>query len=407
MTSVVVFASSLGQIFKPLYEALAWIIAFFYAVIPNYAIAIGLLTVAVMIITAPLTVKSTRSTIAMQRLAPELKKLQQKYKGDRATLNEEMMKLYKEHNINPAGGCLPLLIQLPVFIVLYGVIRGLTNTGKDKLGHIVGQPNYIGHHTRLYHDLALSGGHMKAFGLDLAANLFSHHHAWTGAIPYAAIVVVAIALQYLQMRQLNSRNPAAAQANPQMQMMQRYMPLIFAVIYLRISAGVNIYFVVSSLCRIAIQEAIFRSGVLNQAPRGGEEVLPGRDGGRAPRRRTLMERLAEAQQRAMEQQRARQAEAGLAPGTSRPRPATRPRPEDKTRPEEKATRPDGEPSPNPPSPADRNGSAGGPKRPAPRPPAGKRRPSGGAGASGNGAPARKAQPQGQSRSAKKRPRKAR
>ena len=119
MTAVLMFASTIGKIFQPLYEALAWIIAVFYALIPNFAVAIALLTVVVMIVTAPLTVKSTRSTIKMQRVAPELKKIQQKYKGDRVTLNEEMMKLYKEHGINPAGGCLPMLIQLPVFVVLF------------------------------------------------------------------------------------------------------------------------------------------------------------------------------------------------------------------------------------------------------------------------------------------------
>ena len=296
--------STVGQVFQPLYEALAWVMAFFYALVPNFAVAIALLTVAVMIVTAPLTVKSTRSTIAMQRLAPELKKIQQKYKGDRQTLNEEMMKLYKEHNINPAGGCLPMLIQLPVFVVLYGVIRGLTNTVKVH-GKVVAQPRYISHHTRLYTNLVAANGHMKAFGLDLAGTLFSHHASWVGAIPYGAIVLVAIGLQYFQMRQLNSRNPAAAQANPQMQMMQRYMPIIFAVIYLRISAGVNIYFVVSSLCRIGIQEAIFRSGILERAPKGRPGVLPGRDGTTAPRR-SIMERLADAQARALEQQRARQ-----------------------------------------------------------------------------------------------------
>ena len=413
MTSVTILASTLGQIFKPLYEALAWMIAFFYALIPNYAIAIALLTVAVMVITAPLTVKSTKSTLAMQRLAPELKKLQQKYKGDRTTLNEEMMKLYKEHNINPAGGCLPLLVQLPVFIVLYGVIRGLTNTGKDKLGHVIGKPDYIGHNTRLYTDLSHSAGHMKAFGLDLAANLFSHHTAWTGAIPYAAIVVVAIALQYLQMRQLNSRNPAAAQANPQMQMMQRYMPLIFAVIYLRISAGVNIYFVVSSLCRIVIQETIFRSGLV-QAPKPGEEVLPSGKGGAKSRRRTVMERLAEAQQRAIDQQRARQAQAGLAPGDV---PAPKPRPRDAQRGQEGTQSVDDQPQSargaapqsggrkEPPPPPGRSGAAGNGSGQPPR----TRKPGGGGGpkASGNGAPSKKTTPQGHSRSSKKRPRRAR
>ena len=197
-----------------------------------------------------------------------------------------------------------MLIQLPVFVVLYGVIRGLTNTVQVH-GKTVAQPRYISSHTHLYKNLIAAHGHMKAFGLDLADTLFTHHTP-AGYIPYGAIIAVAIGLQYFQMRQLNSRNPAAAQANPQMQMMQRYMPLIFAIIYIRIAAGVNIYFVISSLCRIGIQEAIFRSGILDkpQAPREG--VLPARGGGGGPRR-TLMERLADAQQRALEQQKARQA----------------------------------------------------------------------------------------------------
>ena len=79
-----------------------------------------------MVIVTPLTLKGTRSMIAMQQLQPELKKLQVKYKDDRQKLNEEMMKFYKEHNINPVGGCLPLLVQMPVFIVLYRVLHGLT-----------------------------------------------------------------------------------------------------------------------------------------------------------------------------------------------------------------------------------------------------------------------------------------
>jgi YidC/Oxa1 family membrane protein insertase len=433
MIAILTFASTLGQIFKPLYEAMAWIIAVFYAVIPNFAIAIAGLTIVVMIVTAPLTVKSTRSTIKMQRVAPELKKIQQKYKGDRVALNEEMMKLYKEHGINPAGGCLPMLIQLPVFIVLYGVIRGLTNTVKLN-GHLVGRPDYVSHSTRLYRDLVVANGHMKAFGLDLGNNLFSHH-SWVAAIPYGAIVAVAIALQYLQMRQLNSRNPGAAQANPQMQMIQRYMPLIFAVIYIRISAGVNIYFVVSSLCRIGIQEAIFRSGVLDKAPTKREGILPSRGGeGTAPRRKSIMERLADAQQRALEQ-RAQQAglqaelDAPRAPnaGASGPKAGASGPKAGASGPKAGASGPKKGPSNTTPEDAVGTNSGASPNG-APKPNGAAKRPTGSQGggakqtpksssnggaqrgspkAGSNGAPAPKGQPQGQPRSAKKRPRKAR
>ena len=426
-------ASTIGQIFKPLYELLAGIIAFFYSIIPNFAVAIALLTVVVMIVTAPLTVKSTRSTIKMQRVAPELKKIQAKYKGDRVTLNEEMMKLYKEHGINPAGGCLPMLIQLPVFVVLYGVIRGLTNTVKGKNGIPFARPDYVSHSSRLYHDLILAKGHMKAFGLDLGNNLFSHHSSWLGAIPYGAIVAVAIGLQYLQMRQLNSRNPGAAQANPQMQMMQRYMPLIFAVIYIRISAGVNIYFVVSSLCRIGIQEGIFRSGVLDKTPTRSEGRLPSRGGGGGSGpRKGIMERLADAQQRALEQQKARQAglqpeiEAPKAPGApegskgngaaTKPTGAKAPPPKAKGAPAKGAASSNGGGSANgsaQPQDAGKPGSgAKGPPGTAKTSRPGGANTNGGARrgsskAGSNGAPAPKEQPPGQPRSAKKRPRKAR
>ena len=87
-----------------------------------------LLTVLVRLILFPLTAKQAKSMIAMQRAQPEIKKLQAKYKNDRQKLNEEMMKFYKENNINPLAGCLPLLLQLPLFIVLYRVIAGLTAT---------------------------------------------------------------------------------------------------------------------------------------------------------------------------------------------------------------------------------------------------------------------------------------
>jgi YidC/Oxa1 family membrane protein insertase len=292
------------------------LIAFFYALIPNYAVAIALLTIVVMIVTAPLTVKSTKSMVAMQRLSPELKKLQQKYKGDRTTLNEEMMKLYKEHGVNPAGGCLPMVAQFPVFIILYGVIKGLANTvtrGKalptptqpHGICHqaLCALPRYIGTNTKLYQNLVRSPGKINAFGINLADKVLGHHSV-VSALPYALLILIAIGLQYLQMRQLNNRNPQFAQSNPQAQMMQRYMPLIFAVIYINIAAGVNIYFIVSSLCRIGLQFAVFRSGILNKAAPATAGALPGTGG--APKRRTFMERLADLQRQALEQKQAQQ-----------------------------------------------------------------------------------------------------
>ena len=88
----------------PLYEAIGWLLAQFYSVIPNLGVSIILLTFTIMLILYPLTAKQAKSMIAMQRVQPEIKKLQAKYKGDRQKLNEEMMKFYKENKINPLGG---------------------------------------------------------------------------------------------------------------------------------------------------------------------------------------------------------------------------------------------------------------------------------------------------------------
>ncbi|MDQ6927981.1 MAG: YidC/Oxa1 family membrane protein insertase, partial [Actinomycetota bacterium] len=115
-------------ILDPLYSALGWVLAWFYGIIPNYGIAIILLTMAVRLVTFPLTAKQAKAQQALQRVQPELKRLQAKYKDDKQKLNEEMMKFYKENHVNPFGSCLPLLIQMPVLIVLYRLIIGLTGS---------------------------------------------------------------------------------------------------------------------------------------------------------------------------------------------------------------------------------------------------------------------------------------
>ena len=117
---------SAAAYFDWLYSILGSVMAFFYAVIPSYGFAIIMLTVTVRVLLIPLTAKQVKSQRAMQLLQPELKKLQAKYKGDRQKLNEEMMKLYKEHKANPLAGCLPLILQMPLFIILYRLIIDLS-----------------------------------------------------------------------------------------------------------------------------------------------------------------------------------------------------------------------------------------------------------------------------------------
>jgi YidC/Oxa1 family membrane protein insertase len=272
----------IGKIFQPLLDAVGAVLAFFYSIIPNYPIDVALLTIVIMALLTPLTVKSTKNMAAMQALGPEMKKLQAKYKGaeNRAQMNEEMMKLYKEHNVNPASGCLPMLLQMPAFFILYSVIRGLTNTVTKpafttttpaglKQFHpavVTAIPRYIPKDSKMYHNIVAAHGQLISFGMNFSDKLLSHHSSIWAAIPYLLLVLASVGLQYLQMARLNARNPQAAQANPQAAMLQKYMPLIFGFIYLNVAALLNIYFIFSSAIRIATQEVLFRKGLAGGAP---------------------------------------------------------------------------------------------------------------------------------------------
>ena len=277
---------AVGQIFQPVLRVVADALALIYGLIPNYAIAIAILTVLIMTLLTPLTVKSTKSMFAMQRMQPEIKKLQAKYKGpeNRQKLNEELMKVYKDQGINPLGGCLPMFLQMPFLYILFDVIKGLTAVTKS--GAI--SPRYIPKPANLhaalhganvplidkmYVNLVNGNGQLRSFGMDFALKPFSHHSSIGAAIPYFVLVVVAVGLGYLQMTQMSRRNPQAAAANKQMQSMQKIMPIIFGYIYFVVPAAVVIYMVVSTAIRIATQYIMFRTGVV--APVNTERAIGG------------------------------------------------------------------------------------------------------------------------------------
>jgi YidC/Oxa1 family membrane protein insertase len=269
---------SIGSIFQPIFKLFGWLLAFFYGLVPNYAVAIILLTIVIMGALTPFTVKSTRSMAAMQKLQPEIKKLQAKYKGveNRQQLNEELMRLYREEGANPLGGCLPLILQAPFLFILYSVIKGLSNAVKVG-GVLVSQPRYIPTSSKMYHQLVASGGSIKVFGMDLSLKPFSHHSGFGAAIPFWIFVALAVGLQYFQMAQLNRRSLKQGQQIPsQTQTMQRIMPIFFAYFYMVIPAAVVLYMIVSTIIRIITQDLMFRAGVTG-ATSTSERELPAKD----------------------------------------------------------------------------------------------------------------------------------
>ena len=281
-----------------LFDFIASILAFFYQLVPNYAFAIIALTLLVMIVTTPLTLKSTRSMMMMQQLQPEMKKIQSQYKDDREKLNEELLKFYKENNINPLGGCLPLLVQMPVFLVLYQVLRGLTRRVSD-LGFAVGwaggqtsttgsvgsdvptsqydltlpfDPAFLNSSTALYQSLSATTT-MQAFGIDLAESASQAlQNSVVESIPYFLLIAVVGVTGYVQQRQIQGRNPNADQ-NPQQQMIMKVMPIFLPVISFGLPGGLVLYFAVSNLYRVGQQWFISRSiygiGGRDGAPKAG------------------------------------------------------------------------------------------------------------------------------------------
>ncbi len=262
--------------FEGFFAAVASLLAWFYGLTHSYGGAIVLLTIAVMIVTAPLTLKSTKSMVQLQRLNPELKRLQAKYKDDRETLNKEMMAFYKANDINPMSGCLPVLIQAPVFLVLYRVLRGLIerNGGVGSgLGHVIGQrqanigqtawkltdqpfkPQHLNHGTELYKSLT-TNTKMNFLGMDLSITpVQSLRLGFWVAVPFVLLMVLMFGSQYIQNRQIQGRNTSAA-AQPAM---MKYLPFMLPVFSFGFPAGLGVYYFVQGICRIGLQHYITKS----------------------------------------------------------------------------------------------------------------------------------------------------
>jgi YidC/Oxa1 family membrane protein insertase len=280
------------------FEFLANMLAFFYDLWPgtgSYGGAIALFTLVIMLALTPLSIKTTRSMIAMQRVGPELKKLQAEYKDDREALNREMMAFYKENNINPFASCLPLLLQMPVFFVLYQVLIGLTRRGAD--GNF--NPKYLEDDTGALATALRGTDRMMSMGMDLSQSAWRELtvEGLLTALPFVVLVVLVVVTAFIQQRQIQGRNPAAS-ANPQQQMIGKIMPFIFIPISVSIPAGVVIYFVVSNTVRIGQQALVTRleyrgdkagpatggkGGAIDASssekatPKGGAKALPPKD----------------------------------------------------------------------------------------------------------------------------------
>jgi YidC/Oxa1 family membrane protein insertase len=196
----------------------------FYGIAPNYGVAIILLTVVVRLVTLPMSIKGQRSMMKMQRLQPQVERLRERYKDAQDKLQHEMMELYKRNHVNPLGGCLPMLIQFPVFIGLY---EALLNAVELRNAPFIGW----------IRDLAAPDC-LPVPGLTIP---FTDLHG----IP---VLVILMAITAFVQQWISPRNP-----DPNQQKMMMYMPVIFSVIFIELPAGLSLYYFFSNLLGVVQQ----------------------------------------------------------------------------------------------------------------------------------------------------------
>lgn len=235
-------------ILKPMINALLFIYQLFGAGPHTFGLAIILFTIIIRLITLPFTVKSMRSTMAMQELqqSKKWKKIQEKYKGDRQKLSEEQMKLYKETGYSPFSGCLPMLLQFPIIIGLYqGITRTMAATPIELLN--LSKMLYQGTSSSLI-PVNSTFLYMNLSQPERLPLPFLPEIPILGAgIPLLAILV-AIST-YLQTK-ITTPTTSDQQGAGMSQMMSIYMPLLLGWFAYSFASGLAIYFVTSNLLGI-------------------------------------------------------------------------------------------------------------------------------------------------------------
>ena len=249
------------------FEIFAAILAGFYAVIPVYGLAIIGLTLLVRIVLLPLSIRQTRSQREMQRVMPEVKAIQKKHKGDRQKINEATMALYKEHGVNPLGGCLPLLMQFPVLIALFYVIRSpLKYFGwvqDSLLAERLSDPQ-VSLQTHQFLGLRLDCTPQQFLGFGEAGSpIGSGITCGSGGfaiigIAYLVLVAAMGFTTYYQQKQMQARGGVSDQQAQQMQMFGRIMPVMLMFFAFTFPTGVVLYWLTTNVWTIIQQQLMLR-----------------------------------------------------------------------------------------------------------------------------------------------------
>ncbi|MDO9544982.1 MAG: YidC/Oxa1 family membrane protein insertase [Synergistaceae bacterium] len=236
----------MGAIWSGASELLLTILEFFYGLTNSFGLAIVLLTIAVRIVLYPLNQKQMTSMQQMQKIQPRLKVLQEKYANDKEKLNQETMRLYKENKVNPAAGCLPLLVQLPILILLFNVLRTYDFAGGSFMGIILGSSTTAG----LAQAVGVAADPTGNYGvMSVLTGILKNPAGLSNAGLYIGNLILLISISFLTWAQ----QKLSSGTNPQMAMMNTIMPFFMAFICLSMPGGVMLYWGLSSLMGVVQQ----------------------------------------------------------------------------------------------------------------------------------------------------------
>jgi len=235
----------LGALWGAFLQVLMDALELLKGMVGSYGLAIILFTVLVRVLTYPLTQKQIQSSQAMQELQPKIQALQKKLGKDKEKLSQETMQLYKEHGVNPAAGCLPMLIQMPIWIGLYRALLNMAQQGVLKEGFLwiptLAEPNGIS-------------------WITTPANW-----SFPNTLLYLILPIVTVISQVIVQRMITPPSSGDDGQQAMMNQMMNFMPLMFGFFALEVPSGLTLYWATSNILQI-VQQA-FISGWENVLPK--------------------------------------------------------------------------------------------------------------------------------------------
>ncbi|MDH6134616.1 YidC/Oxa1 family membrane protein insertase [Kitasatospora sp. MAA4] len=240
---------------NPLYTAVSWIIVQFHSLYSHvfpadsgwaWGLAIASMVVVIRICLIPLFVKQIKSTRAMQAIQPKMKAIQERYKNDKQRQSEEMMKLYKEAGTNPFSSCLPILVQMPFFTALYGVLSHVAHN--QPIGVIKGSVLASAHSAHI-------------FGAPLSATFVNSGEVSVKVVTGVMIVLMSLS-QFITQRQLMTKNMDLTVKTPFMQQQKMLMyvfPFMFAIMGINFPVGVLVYWLTTNVWSMGQQLVVIHN----------------------------------------------------------------------------------------------------------------------------------------------------